>query len=53
MTDKPTPPCHDCGSKNAERSACPLCGKVLCQRCAERPYAFCCEPEGDTEKETP
>jgi hypothetical protein len=36
-------PCVGCGTKRRERSACPLCGKVYCQPCAERPYEFCCE----------
>jgi hypothetical protein len=37
------PACHDCGSMTAERSGCPLCGKVFCQPCAEKPYEFCCD----------
>lgn len=37
------PPCVDCGSATAERSACPHCGQVYCQPCAEKPYAYCCD----------
>jgi hypothetical protein len=37
-----TAPCVACGTRERERSACPLCRQVFCQRCAERPYAFCC-----------
>lgn len=40
-------PCCDCGTTKRERSACPLCGKVFCQRCAEKPYAFCCPGDVD------
>jgi len=40
-----SPACSDCGSVVAERSACPNCGKVFCQPCAEKPYAFCCMDE--------
>lgn len=36
-------PCISCGTTTKERSPCPLCYKVYCQRCAERPYAFCCD----------
>jgi hypothetical protein len=39
----PDPPCCDCGTTTAERSPCPLCGKVYCQPCAEKPYEFCCD----------
>lgn len=38
------PPCA-CGSITPERSACPLCGKVYCRPCAERPYETCCNGE--------
>lgn len=37
------PPCSDCGARTADRSACPLCGTVLCQACAEKPYESCCD----------
>jgi rubrerythrin len=44
---KPEPPCHGCGSTTADGSACPMCGKVFCQSCAEAPsfrgYASCCD----------
>lgn len=36
-------PCEDCGRDHGDRSACPSCGKVFCQDCAEKPYAFCCD----------
>lgn len=39
------PPCSFCGSKTAERSACPGCKKVFCRPCTETPYAFCCDGE--------
>ena len=39
------PQCADCGTTKRERSACPLCGKVLCQPCAEKPYESCCDGE--------
>ena len=45
LDDAPSP-CEDCGSNTAPRSACPLCGKVVCQSCAETPYEFCCEETG-------
>lgn len=37
-------PCHNCQAET-DAGPCPGCGKVFCQRCAEKPYAFCCEPE--------
>jgi hypothetical protein len=41
------PPCFGCGSKRRERSACPGCGRVVCQACGEAPslqgYASCCD----------
>jgi len=37
------PPCYDCGTMKRARSACPLCGRVVCQRCVEKPYEFCCD----------
>lgn len=39
-------PCSGCDSTTAERSACPSCGKVFCQPCAEEPYASCCDGKG-------
>ncbi len=42
-----TSPCFGCASTRAARSACPGCGLVLCQPCAEAPdllgYAACCD----------
>jgi len=38
-----SPPCCDCGTTTAARSACPLCAKVYCQPCAEKPYETCCD----------
>ena len=35
--------CYDC--KTREGTACPLCGKFVCDSCAEKPYAFCCDVE--------
>ena len=43
MCDELDPPCSDCKTIHRDRSACPLCGKVFCQQCAEKPYAFCCD----------
>jgi rubrerythrin len=40
------PACSECGTTTKPRSACPGCKKVFCQRCAETPYAFCCDGEG-------
>jgi len=37
-------PCADCGTTVAIRSACPLCGKILCRPCAERPVDCCAAP---------
>jgi len=37
--------CYDC--KKREGLACPLCGKFVCEACAEKPYAFCCDVEYD------
>lgn len=37
-------PCHDCHGET-DAGPCPGCGKIFCQPCAEKPYAFCCEPE--------
>lgn len=37
------PPCEDCGTISDDRSPCPLCGMVLCQLCAEKPYESCCD----------
>lgn len=39
------PPCCDCGTTTAARSACPFCAKVYCQPCAEKPYETCCDTE--------
>ena len=33
--------CADCGSRT-DASPCPLCGKIVCQLCAEREGEFCC-----------
>lgn len=41
------PPCSDCKSRTVPRSACPGCGKVVCQTCAEREGEFCCDGEGN------
>lgn len=35
--------CDLCGSASANASACPLCRKVVCITCAEKPYEFCCD----------
>lgn len=43
MSRKKKPPCVCCGTERKARSACPLCGKVICRDCAESPYAFCCD----------
>jgi hypothetical protein len=32
-----TPPCEGCDSYTTVRSACPLCRRVFCRACAERP----------------
>lgn len=40
------PACIDCnGESGAPASACPLCGKVICQNCAEREGESCCDRE--------
>jgi hypothetical protein len=39
------PACDDCGTMTDERGPCPICWKVFCQPCAEKPYEFCCETE--------
>ena len=37
------PPCVDCNTTTQGRSYCPLCDYgPVCQRCAEREGAFCC-----------
>jgi hypothetical protein len=37
-------PCHFCGLE-VPRSACPDCGKIVCQTCAEQPYESCCDDD--------
>lgn len=49
MSDDPA--CGDCGSLG-ERSACPLCDRVLCDSCAEAPYEFCCDERRDQDVES-
>lgn len=39
-----THPCSDC-RKYTDAGPCPLCGKVICQLCAEREGASCCDDE--------
>ncbi len=39
------PRCYQCG--NAADDTCPLCGKSVCRRCAEREGEFCCEGNDD------
>lgn len=38
--------CKDCG-KLTDAGPCPGCGAVVCQLCAEREGAFCCDGENE------
>lgn len=46
-------PCLECGTTTEDRSACPLCRKVYCRDCAEKPYAFCCDGVSPLPEEKP
>jgi len=37
------PPCYSCDCMHRPRSACPECGLVVCQLCAEREGESCCQ----------
>lgn len=43
-------PCVACGTTERGRSACPLCGKVYCQNCAESPVSCCDGEDPDAER---
>jgi hypothetical protein len=45
--DEEGEPCSQCNATYVPRSACPGCGAVVCEACAEKPYEFCCEESDD------